>query len=135
MADKVPNQKKPSNWGRVSKTAAFWLLIILIPIAFVQLQDARSDAAPSISYTRYDQELQRDNVRKVTIRAGKLIQGEFRTPVSVEGREVRRFNVQLPVQDSELEIYRLRQKGVLIEAQDVRTSPLTYFVQSLPWLV
>jgi cell division protease FtsH len=134
MADR-PAPKKGFNWGRFSKTLSFWILIILIPVAFIQLSSSRSEAAPTISYTQYDRELSRDNVSKVTIRAGKQVTGQFRSAVLVEGREARRFNVQLPVVDSDEEVKRLREKGVIIEAQDARPSIPQMLISFLPWLV
>ena len=50
-ADKVP-PKKPTNWGRVSKTLSFWILIILIPVAFFQLSGAAREPSAQIDWTR-----------------------------------------------------------------------------------
>ena len=35
MADRKP-PKRDLNWGRLSKTLSFWILVVLIPIAFIQ---------------------------------------------------------------------------------------------------
>ena len=35
-------QKKGTNWGRWSKTLSFWILVILIPVAFIQFSSVRS---------------------------------------------------------------------------------------------
>ena len=40
---------KGTNWGRLSKTLSFWILVIMIPVALVQLSGARAEAAPEIS--------------------------------------------------------------------------------------
>ena len=69
--------KKPFNLGRFSKTLSFWILVILIPVAFIQFSSGRNDSAPQISYSQYDQELQKDNLRSVTIEAGSRVIGEF----------------------------------------------------------
>ena len=39
--------KKPFNLGRFSKTLSFWILVILIPVAFIQFSSNRSEAARS----------------------------------------------------------------------------------------
>jgi cell division protease FtsH len=135
MADRIPPNKKGFSWGRLSKTVSFWILLILIPIAFIQLSAGRGDQAVQVTYTQYDQELARDNVSKVTIQGGKQITGEFKARVLVNGREVKKFSTRLPVADSAEEVTRLRDKGVQIEAQDARPSPLAYFFNFLPWLV
>src|SRR5438105_2690908 len=92
--------KKNSNWGRWSKTLSFWILVILIPVVFIQFSSARTEQAPAISYTQYDQELQRDNLAKVTIQAGRTITGDFKQRVNVAGRDAKRFTVRLPVENS-----------------------------------
>ena len=127
--------KKDVNWGRLSKTLSFWLLILLIPVALIQLSGARSDQAPLINYTQYQAELGRDNVRKVKIQAGKDITGEFKTPIPYDGRNVPKFNVHLPMLNAQAEVDSLRKHGVVIEAEDARPSITAYIVNFLPWLL
>jgi len=114
MADRIPPNKKGFSWGRLSKTVSFWILLILIPIAFIQLSAGRADQAVQVTYTQYDQELARDNVSKVTIQGGKQITGEFKARVLVNWREVKKFSTRLPVADSADDVKRLREKGVQI---------------------
>ena len=127
--------KKPFNWGRFSKTLSFWILIILVPVAFIQLSGTRGEPTPTITYSHYDRELERGNVATVTIQAGKNIVGQFKDRVAVNGREARRFNVRLPVENSDAEVDRLRKQGVQIEAQEARTPIGIYIMNFLPWLL
>jgi cell division protease FtsH len=127
--------KKDVNWGRLSKTLSFWLLILLIPVALIQLSSARTDQAPLISYTQYKSELDRDNVRKVKIQAGKYVQGEFKTPIPYDGRNVPKFNVRLPMENAQAEVDSLNKHNVVIEAEDARPSIGTYVMSFLPWLL
>ena len=85
MADRNTPPKGEMNWARVSKTLSFWILIILIPFAFIKFPGARSEPAPTISYSEYDAQLARGNITKVNIQAGKQITGEFRDKVVVVG--------------------------------------------------
>src|SRR5947207_2205039 len=133
MPPKSP--KKDVNWGRLSKTLSFWLLILLIPVALIQLSGARSEQAPLISYTQYRSELDRDNIRKVKIQAGKYVQGEFKTPVPYDGRNVPKFNVRLPMENAQAEVDSLSKRGVVIEAEDARPSVTAYILNFLPWLL
>jgi cell division protease FtsH len=135
MADRPTPPKKDFNWGRFSKTLSFWLLLILIPIIFIQLTGRGGDQAPVITYTQYDQELERDNVQRVKIEAGKTVVGEFRHPVRVKNREVSRFTTRFPVENPQDEVKRLREKNVIIEAEDAKPSFGQYFVQFLPFLL
>src|SRR5918911_781448 len=127
--------KKDVNWGRLSKTLSFWLLILLIPVALIQLSGARSEQAPLISYTQYKSELDNNNVRKVKIQAGKYVTGEFKTPVPYDGRNVPKFNVRLPMENAQAEVDSLTKRGVVIEAEDARPSVTAYILNFLPWLL
>jgi cell division protease FtsH len=134
-APQTPKNKRDMNWGRFSKTFAFWILILLIPVALIQLSGARSEQSPKINYTKYREELGRDNVRKVTIQGGKYITGEFRQPTSINNRDVRKFTTNLPAENSEKEIEALTAKQVTIEAQDPRPSITAWILNFLPWLL
>ena len=129
--------KQPGNLGRTSKAIAFWVLVILVPVAFIQFSNGRTDPAPEIDYTQYDQQLKEDNLAKVTITGGKLITGEFKQPVIVmpNGKPTSKFTVKLPVLNSDRELDRLREKNVRITAQDERASFMVLLVQFLPWIV
>src|SRR5215213_3202039 len=99
----APNSKPPKkevNWGRLSKTLSFWILIMLIPVALFQLSGARADAAPEIPYTAYRQQLERGNITEVTVQAGKNVTGTFREPITVENKQARKFTMQLPAANS-----------------------------------
>ena len=43
MANETP--KNPGGLNRFSKTLAFWLLVILVPVAFLQFSNTKTDAA------------------------------------------------------------------------------------------
>jgi cell division protease FtsH len=135
-ATQPPKNKRDFNWGRTSKTFAFWILILLIPVALIQLSGSRGDAALKINYTKYRAELERDNIKSVLIQGGKYVQGEFRSPVnSGNGRDVRKFTLNLPAENSEKEIEALSAKRVAIEAQDPRPSITAWILNFLPWLL
>ncbi len=129
--------KKPVSWAKHSKTLALWVLLILIPVVFISYSGGGSDAAPTISYTQYGQELDRDNVKKVTIQGGRAIVGEFKEPITVAagGKAVSKFNTRLPVDNSAEEVARLRNHNVQIDAEDARTSPLGFIFTFLPYLL
>jgi cell division protease FtsH len=130
-----PKNKKDFSWGRFSKTLSFWILILLVPVALIQLSSARSEQAPQITYTRYRDELAKNNVKEVVIQAGKTVRGEFRDRVPVANRDVKRFTTQLPMENSEDEVKELRARGVQIRAEDARPSIMAWIVNFLPWLL
>src|SRR5437868_3800385 len=98
-------KKKDSNLGKWSKTFAFWILLLLVPVALLQIVGARSEQAPKINYMpTYIGELERDNIKSVVIQSGKYVSGEFRTRVNVNGKDVKKFNTNFPAENSEKEI-------------------------------
>jgi cell division protease FtsH len=129
------NPKKPTNWSKVSKQLSFWVFVILVPVAIIQFSGKGSDAAPEISYSQYDQELQKNNVDKVTIQAGRLLTGDFKQKVNVKGHQVQKFRSLLPTENSSDEITRLREHGVQIQAEDARPSLTTILISLFPYLL
>ncbi|HUF27096.1 MAG TPA: ATP-dependent zinc metalloprotease FtsH [Gemmatimonadaceae bacterium] len=137
MSERNTPQKQQPNWGRFSKTLSFWILIILIPVAFIHLSGARSEPAPQIDYAPdFLRELNSGNISRVTIRDGRQITGEFKEKVLVKDAEVRRFNVRVPGNDlPENDLERMRAQGVRITGEDGRPSFVAYLVNFLPWLI
>src|SRR5213083_2563405 len=134
MPNKTP--KKPTNWSKVSKQLSFWVFVILVPVAIIQFSGKGADAAPEISYTpQYSEQLQKDNIDKVTIQGGRLVAGEFKNKVPVKGRLVSRFKVLLPTENSSDEVTRLREHGVQIQAEDARPSFTTILISLFPYLL
>ncbi|MEO7084259.1 MAG: ATP-dependent zinc metalloprotease FtsH [Gemmatimonadaceae bacterium] len=129
------NTKKEFSWGRFSKTLSFWILILLIPVVLIQLSGQKSEASKSISYTQYRDELDHDNISKVTIVAGKMVNGTFKTRATIGGQDVKNFTVRLPVQNSEHEVDALNQKNVAIDAKDETTSIMMWVLNFAPWLL
>jgi cell division protease FtsH len=137
MPIQMPNKnpKKPTNWSKVSKQLSFWVFVILVPVAIIQFSGKGSEAAPEISYTQYDDQLQKNNVDKVTIQAGRLLTGDFKQKVNVKGRQVQKFRSLLPTENSSDEITRLRQHNVQIQAEDARPSLTTILISLFPYLL
>ena len=126
------NNKK-GNFGRFSKTVAFWILIIVIPILIMQLSNNRNDQAVPLIYSQYDQQLTLDNVKRVTIQGGRQITGEFKQKVLMGGKDVTKFTVKLPVENSDDELNRLRAHNVEIEAKEPGQT-FTTVIAFLPYL-
>jgi len=134
MADKTPLNNK-FNWAGLSRNLAFWLIIILIPIVFYQLIGGARESAEEISYTSFQNYLERDMIAEVEVTSGKFVEGEFKRPVTVNGREIERFSVILPIQDSELFLQRLEERNVPISAKEPKTGFGTLLINLLPWFI
>jgi cell division protease FtsH len=129
------NPKKPTNWSKVSKQLSFWVFVILVPVAIIQFSGKGSDATPEISYSQYDDQLQHNNVDKVTVQAGRMVTGDFKQKINVKGHQVQKFRTLLPTENSSDEITRLRDHGVQIQAEDARPSLTTILISLFPYLL
>ena len=118
----TPPPQKPGGFGKFSKTLSFWLIAILVPVVFFQMTNKGGEQATKIDYSLYDAQLTADNISKVTIIGGKLIEGEFKNRILVQGRDTKTFSTQLAIANSEGEVQRLRDKQVAIKAEDPRVS-------------
>jgi cell division protease FtsH len=131
----TPPPKKPANWAKMSRTISFWLLVVLIPMVIVSYTGGRSDASPPIKYTFYIEQLKAGNIKDVTIQGGKVAVGAFRSPIKANGKDVSRFTMRYPVENSDAEVEKLLTYGVEVDAQEARTNFGAVLLSFLPWLV
>ena len=131
----TPSPKKPINWGRFSKTLSFWILVILIPVAFLTYGNGRETQAPEIDYTAYRQQLEVGNVKMATFQTDNVLAGQFNQPVRVNNREARKFVVRL-VQGSAAEEQKLLYaRGVRTSATEPRANFGSVIVTLLPYIL
>src|SRR5512132_443296 len=136
MSPKNGNKNnKGFNWGRFSKTLSFWVFILLIPVVLIQLAGPRSEATTDINYTEYKTQLAKDNIKDVTVSAGKNITGTFRQATVIGQKTAKRFSLQLPVANSQAEVDQLTARGVTITGTDAKPNLLSVVVSFLPWLL
>ncbi len=136
MADRTPPPKRDFSWGKISKTLSLWIIVILIPIVFMQVNGAR-DQTTEIDYSTYSQQLDQDNVQKISIQEGKIINGDFRHKIQnvAAAKDVLHFSVHLPMANDPKEIERLRAKNVEISATDAKPSIIGQLFTFLPFFL
>jgi cell division protease FtsH len=127
--------KGPSRFSRISKTASFWVLIILIPLLIMNVFNTRSTDAAELSFTEFDQQLETGNVAEVTIIEGKRVEGMLRTPIQQENETVREFWTILPMRDSEATLARIQEHVPTISGAEPRQNWWTLIISILPWLL
>jgi cell division protease FtsH len=110
-------------------------MVILVPVFIIQYAGGSKDGGSEVKYTEYSQQLMADNIQSVTITGGKVVDGKFKSPVMIEGRQVQKFTVKLPVSNSDKELEKLTAKGVIVDAQDPSPSFGALLVNLLPWIV
>ena len=134
-APMTPTPKKPPNWGRISKTLSFWILVILIPVAFLSYNGGKETQSPEIDYTAYRAALEAGNVTAVTFQPDNVMVGKFRQSVRVNQRDVRQFTVRLVTGSASDESKRLFDKGVRVNVQEARMNLGSMLITMLPYLL
>ncbi len=130
-----PNKGNGFNWGKFSKTLAFWVLIILIPVTFVTLSSRGATDVPVLSYSQYDRELMKGNLKKVVVVDKTELQAETKTPINVNGKDVTRFTTVLVGEVTDKHMEALRNAGVDLSAKAARTSVASVLISILPYLL
>ena len=124
-----------SKMTRVSRTGAFWLLLVLMAALLVQLMRGQEDAVIEFTYTEFRAQLDADNILDVTVVESKRIEGELRAPRIEEGSEFQNFVTMLPGEISDELLADLEQHDVEISGQLETRGWGTLLVQALPWVL
>ncbi len=137
MAEKDPLRTPDdgSKMTRVSRTGAFWLLLVLMAALLVQLFRGQEQAAIDFTYTEFRTQLDADNILEVTIVASRRVEGELRAPRLEDGREFQNFTTMLPGEISDELLTDLEQHDVEISGQLETRGWGTLLVQMLPWVL
>ena len=124
-----------SKMTRVSRTGAFWLLLVLMAALLVQLMRGPEDAVIEFTYTEFRAQLDADNILEVTVVESRRIEGELRAPRIEEGSEFQNFVTMLPGEISNELLADLEQQDVEISGQLETRGWGTLLVQALPWVL
>jgi cell division protease FtsH len=135
MADRLPTRPPRPSWGNLSKNLALWLLVGLLALALFQMMSRQRSPTQEFSYTEFSRQLDQDNVARVEIFDGKRLEGDFKTPVTQDGRSAKSFTVLLPVSNSEVFVKRLDEAGVPIVAREPKGGITAIIIAALPWIV
>ncbi|HEY2807055.1 MAG TPA: ATP-dependent zinc metalloprotease FtsH [Gemmatimonadales bacterium] len=135
MPDRLPPPPPKFSWARLSKTVAFWMIVILVPVIFFRLTAKKGAEAPEISYSEFMSAVDRHNVKSVEIEEQHDIQGEFQSAERVGGRDVQHFNVTLPFTVTDIFAQKMTDAGIPMRAKKARPGVISIVVTLLPWLV
>ena len=124
-----------SKMTRVSRTGAFWLLLVLMAALLVQLMRGQEQAAIDFTYTEFKTQLDADNILEVTVVESRRIEGELRAPRMEDGREFQNFTTMLPGEISAELLADLEQHDVEISGQLETRGWGTVLVTMLPWIL
>jgi len=127
--------KSTGRLGRFSRTASFWILIILIPLLILNVISPRGQEAAELLYTDFARQLRDGNVARVTVVDGRKIEGELRAPVVQDQKQVREFWTQLPMANDPQILRNLEESGIEIKGAEPRQNWWTLVISVLPWLL
>ena len=123
--------------NRILRTASFWALLVLIPVAILQFMEAGRAERQKLTYTEFWDQLLNENIESIEVRQGTgEIEGRLKIALSREEGEIDQFHVLLPAHElgEELEA-RLRAENVKIETLPAGNNWITIFIQMLPWIL
>ena len=130
-----PKNKKDFSWGRLSKAIAFWVMVILVPIALINISQTRDQRAEEVTYSAFDAQVERGNVRRIIVQDKVNVIGEFQQPVTVGSTRTKKFVTQLPGDLTDKQLDKLRERGVEIKAERARPGYGGILLNFLPWLL
>jgi cell division protease FtsH len=137
MADRDNGAPKPpSRWGRATRTATFWAVIVLISILLVELNMSRAVPTAEINYTQFRQQLAAGNVTEVQFVGERELRGKSRTPLQAgRGATATQFTLLLPPDASQDLLKEMNAAKVTIAANEPDMDWGAGIIRVLPWLV
>jgi cell division protease FtsH len=119
----------------MSRTASFWVLLLLLSFVAMQMFRGQQDGSAEFSYTEFRAQLEASNVDSVVVVQGNRIEGELKSPLRVDGQDYVRFRTMLPGEIQETLLARMEEQGVIISAEPDRQGLGTVLISILPWLL
>ncbi len=135
MSERDPIGNEPGRWGRQSKNLALMVFLGIMVFLALQLVRGQEERAAAFTYTEFREQLENDNLHKVTVIEQRRMTGELRAPVMWQGQEMVTFETTLPGElSAELEEQLLAQ-GVVLEGKREEAGWGTILLGALPWLL
>jgi cell division protease FtsH len=101
----------------------------------VQFVRGQEEGATDFTYTEFRQQLDADNIHKVTVIDQRRVTGELRAPVSRDGQDRVSFQTALPGDLSPALEEKLLSQGVVVEGKRDEAGWGTILLGALPWLL
>ncbi|MGI9625471.1 MAG: ATP-dependent zinc metalloprotease FtsH, partial [Longimicrobiales bacterium] len=125
----------PQKLSRVSRTASFWILLVLMSVLVVQFMRGTEEAASRLVYSEFVDQVEADNVLEVTVFDGERIEGELKNAITLDDVSVHTFQTRSPGKLDPALIADMRTRGVRIDGEAESTGWGTVLFGVLPWLL
>ncbi len=120
--------------GRMSKNAAFLMLMALALLFLVQSIRSQEDAPARITYSQFLEYLDDGRVHKVVFR-DRAMEGDFRATTTIEGEDYSSFVSRTPGDVTDGLLDQLTSQGVIVDAEEADAGWGTYLITILPWIL
>ncbi|MDT8370162.1 MAG: AAA family ATPase, partial [Longimicrobiales bacterium] len=131
-------EQDPQNDDRLqrgSRNLALWALIILMSVLAIQFLRGAEEEFAEISWTEFEAQLDANNIFSVTVVGTRTLRGELKSDIAIDGTQVVAFETLAPfAADSDL-AQRLRDRGVVLDAEEAETGWGTILIGALPWIL
>ena len=136
MSDNEPTRPPDPNnrVGRLSKNAAFLMMMALMLLLAIQVVRGQEDPAAEFTYTEFRSHLRDGDIYKVTFR-DRAVEGELTQPVNIEGQNYVFFETRLPGDVTDGLLDELRDREVIVNAEQPEAGWGTFLLTALPWLL
>ena len=108
--------------------------MVLMFVVALQFVKGPGETAAEFNYTEFDDQLAAGNVHEVTFK-GRHLEGVLSSPTMREGEELTRFSLTLPPGSEEAVYQELRDRDVIINAEEPQAGWGTFLLGALPWLL
>jgi cell division protease FtsH len=125
-----PNQRL----GRLSKHAAFLMIMALALLFLVQTMRSQESTPARISYSQFLEYLDEGRIHMVLFR-DRAMEGEFRSPVTIESVEYVTFESRTPGDVTDGLLTQLADDNVIVDAEAPEAGWGTFLLTALPWLL
>ena len=125
---------EPNRLGRVSKNAAFLMMMALLLLLATRLVGTQTPPIVELEYTEFTAHMRADRISRVIFRE-RVIEGEFRQTVQIEGQDYNTFHTRLANDPPQTLIDDLEARGVIISAEATRRGWGAVLITMLPWVL
>ncbi|MGH7540488.1 MAG: ATP-dependent metallopeptidase FtsH/Yme1/Tma family protein, partial [Gemmatimonadota bacterium] len=136
QAPKGPEKNDDSGrMNRILRTASFWALVVLIPVAILQLMDTSRREQGELTYTEFRGQLEAENIQSVTIRDKTIIEGVLETPIRRDEAELSRFRTRLGFEADREFVEELDRRVGEVRSEESGSNWVSVLVSLLPWIL
>ncbi len=135
MAEFGQKNDTPPSWSGRSKTAALWALIVVLSLSAVQFIRGQEERTQTFTYSEFRQQLDANNVAKVTVIDQRRMTGELKKAVSRNGQDMVAFQTTLPGDLTPALEEKLLAQGVAMEGKRDEAGWGTILLSALPWIL